>query len=191
MTKKQEKIPSMQRVNYYFLIQDIEERLFDRGEMNTYSEPMDFIQLLDRHLVRFLNTSLSITGKPPGETTLSSEKRIHKASIENENLPEKYKTMDLNEKVLVSDFLFKTIDKLEPALNSLRMLDSRTGYLNANTFNRNMVDVYRIYTLLKYANIFGVSERNRKKFDEVRKTIDEICSHNPHIESLLKPFIGR
>ena len=163
--------------------------------MNTYSEPIDFIQLLDKHLIRFLSTSLNITGEPPGETTISSqltgEKRTHKASIENENLPEKYKTMDLNERVSVSDFLFKTIERLEPALNSLRMLDSRTGYLNANTFNRNMVDIYRIYTLLKYANIFAVSERNRKKFDEVRKTMDEICSHNPHIESLLKPLIGR
>ena len=163
--------------------------------MNTYSEPIDFIQLLDKHLVRFLSISLNITGEPSVETTLSSqltgEKRTQKASIENENLPEKHKTMDLNEMVLVSNFLFKTLEKLEPALNSLRTLDSRTGYLNANTFNRNMVDIYRIYTLLKYTDIFGVSERNRKKFDEVRKTMDEICSHNPHIESLLKPLIGR
>ena len=163
--------------------------------MNTYSEPIDFIQLLDKHLVRFLSTSLNVTEEPPGETTQSSqltgEKRTHNARVENENLPEKYKTMDLNEKVSVSNFLFKAIEKLEPAWNCLGMLDLKTGYLNANTFNRNMVDIYRIYTLLKYANIFGFSERNRKKFDEVRKTMDEICSHNPHIESLLKPLIGR
>ena len=162
--------------------------------MNTYREPVDFIQIVDKHLLRFLHSTINFTGdspKPPLSFHPVLETISYQDMLANKNLGDYGRKMDLNEREILSYYLSKTLEKLKLTIASLQSINAKVAYFNANSFNRNVVDIYRIVTLLNYDSILCVNEENRTKFDSVGKMLEEVFSQNPHIEALLRALLGR
>ena len=157
--------------------------------MNTYREPVDIIHTVDSRLLEFWKSASS--GESPRQTTLAVHSTCQTTPYlqENFNSSKGDQIMNLENSKLLSDFMMNTLQKLNFTVSSLSSQNAKTGYLNANSFNRHYVDIYRGLTLLKYGFILPVSKECRTKYVAVWKNLRAAIFKAPHIEDLVKPLV--
>ena len=143
--------------------------------MNTYREPVDFIDMVDKHLLNHLKGELSgqITASKTREEISDQEGRL--AAIGN---------------VQFAVTVQKILQAVESLVSDMSLVDGKAVFLNATSFNRSFLNTYRALTLLKYGFILSTSEITRKHFVNLWEKIQVTLLADMPIRLLTKSLVA-
>ena len=143
--------------------------------MNTYREPVDFIEMVDKHLLYLLSGELSreTIVSQAREAILDQERGLK--IVGNENL------------TAIGQKILQAIDYL---VSYTSFVSGKTVFLNTNSFNRKFLNMYRLLTLLKYGFILPTNEITRKQFEDVWEKVQVTLLENMPIRLLTKPLVA-
>ena len=140
--------------------------------MNTYREPVDFIDMVDKHLLK---------GELLGKTTAI---KTRGAILYQEGRL----TAVGNDQFAVT--VQKILQAVESLVSDMSLVDGKAVFLNTNTFNRSFLNTYRALTLLKYGFVLSTSEVTRKQFVNLWEKIQVTLRADMPIRLLTKPLVA-
>lgn len=141
--------------------------------MNTYREPVDFIQLIDKHLSKFLR------GEYPGQITPAPTRETI-AEFPGK-LTVKGTQIDIKEREWLFAEMMRIIQAVEKAIPDLGSLNANAEYLNTSSYNKHMLNIYKALTLLKYGLVLPVEGVCRARLVDLWEKMRVVLTENQHI----------
>lgn len=188
-----------------FLQQDVQERLFDKGEMNTYREDVIFVQLVIKHLTALLlqltNTDQSKFVTERGDnstrsinlTELGYVVKYCERHFPSQTMVRHFVTSDVHVDIAtvcfsdIESIFIETLEVLHRNIDAQEVVSVSSPFLEVSWYRTVFPNIYRTLKLMGVAQC--LSDRLRDQCKCIHSSIGiKLGGQNPVINTLVQRY---
>ena len=131
----------------YFLFQDKQVRLFDKGEMNTYRDEVNFIKVAAEHLRTFIITTVTHPSQLPGNHINRVAKEIpdsSRFSLDMFVVPNVDKVINVARVVVLHGKMAEISAELTKRISQIDQVDGSTPFMHTAEYQNTVVTLTRL-----------------------------------------------
>ena len=160
--------------------QEQEVRLFDKGEMNTYRDELNFVAMVTAQLCHLAANTHTNCG---GTVTASTLQTTNSAKNVPENSSNETESLVLN-------VLKESLDELEALLSEKMRCSAKSAFLNQPFYQSDVMALNRKMTLVEVLSRVENSENTSKLLEKAKNLKSKIRELYPHLNVCLDDVLN-